>query len=63
MTRGDKDKLLIRFVPLLTLYSARLCAPCGVRFVEDGLPVRCCDLLERGKRSNSVIQQTVRSGI
>ena len=32
MTRGDKGKLLIRFVPLFTLslvYSARLCAPCG----------------------------------
>ena len=32
MTRGDKGKLFIRFVPLFTLSlscSARLCAPCG----------------------------------
>ena len=31
MTRGDKGKLFTLFVPLFTLslYSARLCAPCG----------------------------------
>ena len=38
------------------------------RFVEDGLPIRCCDLLEltldfEARDLNSVIQQAVRSGI